>query len=564
VTGTMFRILFFTIVVFALGLGFAWLADRPGDMVVTFNGYQYQVTLMVAAVAVVAVVATAMILWWLLKSIWMSPYLVSRYFRVRRRDRGYQALSTGMLAAGAGDAAAARRMNKQATKLISADQEPLIHLLEVQTLLLEGDHEKARGKFEAMLDDPELRPLGLHGLYLEAQRLGHKDVARHYAIEASRDAPQLIWAANAALEDKAEAGEWDEALKLLDRQKASGQLAKAEADRRRAVLLTAKANEILDRDAFAAKNAALEANRLAPDLVPAAITAAQSLFRQNDLRRGSKILEAAWKKEPHPEIADAYIAARPGDSTQDRLMRAQKLEKLRTNNADSALAVARAALDAGEFNLAREEAEAAIRLRPSGGTYLLRADIEEAETGDQGRVRHWLQRALRAPRDSAWAADGYVSDRWLPLSPVTGRLDAFEWQQPVERVGQLIESGEETAPPAIERAPAPAAADSNMEQTSGETEKTNSSPQPGPIGNLPAPTVTSADIAAANGEHARIEDRKPVPDGPVLIAPSAEEEAARQHHVAIESGARKPPTPDDPGVEEEAAPEGQSRRFRLF
>ena len=38
----MIRILFFLIVVFALGLGFAWLADRPGDMVVTFNGYQYQ------------------------------------------------------------------------------------------------------------------------------------------------------------------------------------------------------------------------------------------------------------------------------------------------------------------------------------------------------------------------------------------------------------------------------------------------------------------------------------------------------------------------------------------
>ncbi|RVD34072.1 heme biosynthesis protein HemY, partial [Mesorhizobium sp. M8A.F.Ca.ET.023.02.2.1] len=53
----MIRLLAFLIVVFALGLGFAWLADRPGDMVVTFNGYQYQVSLMVAAVAVVAVVA---------------------------------------------------------------------------------------------------------------------------------------------------------------------------------------------------------------------------------------------------------------------------------------------------------------------------------------------------------------------------------------------------------------------------------------------------------------------------------------------------------------------------
>ena len=34
----MIRLLVFLAVVFALGLGFAWLADRPGDRLGTFNG----------------------------------------------------------------------------------------------------------------------------------------------------------------------------------------------------------------------------------------------------------------------------------------------------------------------------------------------------------------------------------------------------------------------------------------------------------------------------------------------------------------------------------------------
>ena len=59
------------------------------------------------------------------------------------------------------------------------------------------------------------------------------------------------------------------------------------------------------------------------------------------------------------------------------------------------------------------------------------ADIEEADSEDQGRVRHWLAQALRAPRDPEWVADGQVSQHWLPISPVTGRLDAFEWKVPV-------------------------------------------------------------------------------------------------------------------------------------
>ena len=149
----MIRILLFLIVVFALGLGFAWLADRPGDMVVTFDGYQYQVSLMVAAVAITVIVAAVMITWWLIKSIWNSPYTIARYFRVRQRDRGYQALSTGMIAAGAGDAALARRMNKQAAKLIRSDTEPLISLLDAQASMesAESDYLDALYDFQVNL-----------------------------------------------------------------------------------------------------------------------------------------------------------------------------------------------------------------------------------------------------------------------------------------------------------------------------------------------------------------------------------------------------------------------------
>ncbi len=220
----MLRVLSYVILVFVLGAGFAWLAERPGDMVVTFNGYRYEVSLMVAAVLVVALVAAVMIVWWLLRSIWNSPTTVARYFRVRRRDRGYQALSTGMIAAGAGDAALARKKNREAMKLISADQEPLLNLLDAQASLLEGDRQAAREKFEAMLDDPEMRLLGLHGLYLEANRLGEHEAARHYAGRAVEIAPQLGWAAEATLERRCAEGDWDGALKLLDAQGATRQI----------------------------------------------------------------------------------------------------------------------------------------------------------------------------------------------------------------------------------------------------------------------------------------------------------------------------------------------------
>ena len=64
------------------------------------------------------------------------------------------------------------------------------------------------------------------------------------------------------------------------------------------------------------------------------------------------------------------------------------------------------------------------------------AEIEQRESGDEGRAREWMARALRAPRDPAWTADGFVSDRWMPVSPVSGRLDAFQWKVPLARTGR--------------------------------------------------------------------------------------------------------------------------------
>src|SRR5262249_3009189 len=41
-------------------------------------------------------------------------------------------------------------------------------------------------------------------------------------------------------------------------------------------------------------------------------------------------------------------------------------------------------------------------------------------------------------RDPAWTADGFVSDHWMPVSPVTGRLDAFQWKEPLADLGPHV------------------------------------------------------------------------------------------------------------------------------
>ncbi|WP_152047021.1 heme biosynthesis protein HemY [Aureimonas psammosilenae] len=438
----MLRILSFLLIVLAAALGFSWLQDHPGSISLTLGNSVLDTSFTVFVVVQIALIAAVCFLVWLVRAFFKTPDRVGRFFSTRRRDKGYQALSAGILAAGAGDAVLARRMTKRSQKYLPAKKEPLVRFLDAQTAMIEGDHDRARAAFQAMESEPETRLLAMRGLYLEAERLGDANAARHYAERAARIAPHVPWAGGAVLESKTIEGDYDGALAILEAQRDARLIEKGDSSRLRAVLLTAKARALLEGDPSQARKAGLEAVSLAPTLVPAAVVAARALFRLGDLRKGSTVLEKAWEKSPHPEIATTYVFARPGDSASDRLRRARNLASLQPAHVETHIALAHAALDAGDLPLARLEANHALKKEPREGVFLLLADLEEAGGGSEGAVREWLGRAVRAQRDPAWTADGVVSEEWAPVSPVTGRLDAFEWKVPARHVdahGAVIE-----------------------------------------------------------------------------------------------------------------------------
>jgi HemY protein len=230
-------------------------------------------------------------------------------------------------------------------------------------------------------------------------------------------------------------------------------LGKADYRRKRAVLLTARALATEESDRDASRALALEAVKLAPDLVPAAALAGKRLAEAGEIRKAGKILEAAWKANPHPDIAEAYANLRFGDSARDRLARMEKLAAKTPKQIEAALAVARAALDAREFSVARG-ALAPYVAAPTRRVATLMAEIEELQHGDEGRVREWMGRAMRAAGDPVWTADGVVSDRWLPVSP-SGRLDAFAWKVPLAEIGVVRPVIEATVPKPTAAEPQP-------------------------------------------------------------------------------------------------------------
>ena len=558
----MTRILFFVLVVVAVALGVAWLADRPGTVTVEWLGYEIETSAFVAAVALVALVCLVILVFALLLYVWTRPAAMATYVRERRKQQGYEALSHGLLAIGVGDRAQAQRYAGIAGRALP--REPLTALLKAQAAQLKGDPAAARRAFEGMLERPETQLLGVRGLFLEAKRGNDADAARALAEQAVERDPRLAWGVNALFDIQARAGDWNGALNTLAIARQNGHIDTDTTNRRRAVLLTAEAREAETFDPDKALTLANEALRLAPSLVPAAELAGRIFAAKGEARAASRQIVRTWKLSPHPDLAMVYAFAKPGLAPKDRLKRVEYLAGLTSNDIEGAIAVGAAAVDAQDWQQARDALAPYLEERPSARICTLMARIEAGE-GDKGREREWLARAVRAPRDRAWIADGYVSDRWLPVSPVTGAVDAFAWKAPVDAIGR----GDDTLMIAEDREPPrDASAMATLEMTqasepavvvdvtpavSGTHDETNAPPEAEEGDGAEAP-------AATDDRKARKAETSPAATaGPKVSEPGMGQKLERS--ASPDFMPTRPP--DDPGVTQPEPDESPTSLERL-
>jgi HemY protein len=546
----MYRIILFLLLIALAAAGAAWVADQTGDVTLSWDGWRIETSLPVFALALGVAIVAAMLAWSILRALWRMPERIRRSRRERRHARGRHAITHGLLAIGHGDSAVARLHADVARR--HAAHDPLALLLHAQSAQLDGDREGAKAAFRAMAEREDTRLLGLRGLFIEAQRADDPVSAVMIAEEALKLAPASTWASHAVLGFRCAKGDWSGALTILDNNLASGLIDNAAYRRQRGVLLTARALELENVDRDLARDSVMEAVKLAPTLVPSAVLASKYESEAHQVRRSMRIVEAAWLKHPHPDLADAYAHVKLGDSARQRLVRVETLAAKAPGHIEGALAVARAALDATEFARAREVLAPFIAA-PTQRVAMLMAEIERTEHGDSGRARAWTLRAVRARHDPVWTADGYVSDRWRPVSPVTGRLDAFQWQTPLAALpsdkSAAIEAAEfkeaMSAPRRVEpprESPAEVTAPAEQDNLPANSPAAAAVVAPAPIA-APAPSLPpteSPTVTAAPLFRARLDIPK---DNP------------KDNPKAASSGI--PPVipivrpPDDPGIDDE-------------
>lgn len=435
---SLIKILAFVAAVTALTYGGTQLMEVEGGATVSVVGIEFTLSTLEM---VFAFVALCVAVWLGLKllGLCLAVYkfsigdetAISRYLDRNRERKGYEALAEGMMALASGEGHLAMTKAARADKYLQQPQ--LTNLLTAQAAEMTGDRRKAEETYKKLLADDKTRFVGVRGIMKQKLSDGDTDTALALAQKAFALKPKHGETQDVLLKLQAEKSDWAGARKTLGAKLKSGGLPRDVHKRRDAVLALSEARDILDAGkTIEARETAIEANRLSPDLIPAAVMAARGYIANGNSRYAARVLTKTWNAQPHPDLASAFADIAPNETAQARLKRFGALMKTTRDHPETKMLLAELQIAAEDFPAAKRALGDLVEKDPTARSLTLMAAIERGEGAEDSVVRGWLTRALTAPRGPQWMCDNcqHIHSAWAATCSNCGSFDTLSWKTP--------------------------------------------------------------------------------------------------------------------------------------
>lgn len=434
------KIVLFVAAIAGVTLGAGYLLESDGGVMITFGGWEYDLAPLQTAIALVLLVVAV---WLFLKLMSLLVAIlrflngdetaISRYFDRNRERKGFQALSEGLMALASGEGRVAMDKARRAERFLGKPE--LTNLITAQAAEMSGDRRKAEEVYKKLLTQDTTRFVGVRGLMRQKLSEGKTDVALKLAETAFALKPKHVETQDVLLRLQAGSGDWSGARKTLSAKLKHGDLPRDVHRRRDAVLALSEARAVVDDDSSVEeREAAIEANRLSPDLIPAAVMAARGYLDKGKASNAARVLKKAWEAQPHPDLAAAFGEIEPDETPDQRIKRFAKLVKSTPQHAETRMLLAELNIAGENFPDARRALGDLPESDPTQRSLTIMAAIERGEGASDAVVKGWLARALTAPRGPQWVCDNChnIHGDWQPVCENCQSFDTLGWTAPPE------------------------------------------------------------------------------------------------------------------------------------
>ena len=435
---SLIKIILFIAIIAGLTLGAGYLMETDGGIRVAVGTLEFNLGPLQSVIAALAILV---VLWLVLKLASLGVAIlrflngdetaISRWFDRNRERRGFEALADGLMALASGEGRTAMAKAAKAERYLKRPE--LTNLITAQAAEIAGDTRKAQEVYKTLLQDDRTRFVGVRGIMKQKLAEGDTDTAMKLAEKAFALKPRHEETQDLLLRLQADKGDWKGARKTLGAKLKYGGLPRAVHRRRDAVLALGEAREIVtEGKSIEAREAAIEANRLSPDLVPAAVMAARTYIEQGKLRYATRVLKKTWAASPHPDIAAAFAAIEPDETPEQRIKRFTALTKVQPSNPETRMLLAELNIAASDFAAAREAMGDLAEDDPTARSLTIMAAIERGEGAPDTVIKGYLARALTASRGPQWVCDNCqnIPGAWVPVCPNCGAFDTMSWRVP--------------------------------------------------------------------------------------------------------------------------------------
>ena len=422
----MFKVFLLFLVTSFIGFFTIWLKNEPGNISISWYGWLIEMSMPILILSFILIFLLLSFILIFIKRIYFLPKKIKYQINNKRNSTAMKNIINAYSAKGMEEIELAKYYSNKAKRL---NKSPLKLLLDMEINKSYDEYEK--NIFIEMMKYPETKLLAIKTItnnYLKENDI-LKALSTINLIPKSKKTPN--WFFYKLLQLNILNNDWDNILLSVDYIYKYTNISSKEYNQLKGQIYYSKAIYLFENNNF---KEALKNVDTSLKFIPSfssSIVLRSKIIYDDSPKEAIKYIKDSWKKFSHPDIVNLINEINFNKNKSYTLKLVKDIIKNGRNSYNNNLLLASASINANSWKTARQALQNIPSEKWTKNTFIMMADIELKENGNEKLSNQWKEKSLSANLDYGWGCTNctYTGNNWTMICPKCMSLNSIKWQQ---------------------------------------------------------------------------------------------------------------------------------------